>query len=237
MSPPWMPLYIADYRQDTAHLSAAEHGAYLLLIMHYWSAGSLPTEDRQLARIAAMSPSEWKRSRSTIQPFFLDGWKHKRIDAELARTAEVSASYAARASQAAKTRWSKHASSISSSMPEALLEQSLGMPSLPSPSPKKDQIPADAGSPSKEYEFEYGVIRLTKKHFSAWEKANSYLDLRAELISLEPWAREQSNWFCALPGALAKRNRDQKFRVDQAKQGGPQLPLTRAGNPWPEGQM
>jgi uncharacterized protein YdaU (DUF1376 family) len=52
---PWMPLYIADYRKDTAHLSAAEHGAYLLLIMHYWSTGSLPVEDAPLARIAAMT--------------------------------------------------------------------------------------------------------------------------------------------------------------------------------------
>lgn len=102
---------------------------------------------------------------------------------------------------------------------------------------KESKIPADAGQSPKEYEFEYGVVRLTKKHFSAWEKAYSYLDLRAELVSLEPWAREQSNWFCALPGALARRNRDQKFRTEQAKQGGPSLPLTRAGNPWPEGQM
>jgi alkylated DNA nucleotide flippase Atl1 len=102
---------------------------------------------------------------------------------------------------------------------------------------KESKIPADAGPPSKstEYQFEYGVIRLTKKHFSAWEKAYSYLDLRAELIGLSQWAGEQSNWFCAVPGLLAKRNREAKKQIDLAKQGGPQLPLTRAGNPWPEG--
>ena len=55
MSRPWMPLYIADYLADTAHLRAPESGAYLHLIMHYWRRGSLPDNDRQLATIAKMT--------------------------------------------------------------------------------------------------------------------------------------------------------------------------------------
>lgn len=89
-SRPWMPLYIADYRADTAHLSAAEHGAYLLLIMHYWQTGGLPTEDSQLARIACMAPAEWRKARPTIAKFFTDEWRHKRIDEEIAHAIEVS---------------------------------------------------------------------------------------------------------------------------------------------------
>jgi uncharacterized protein YdaU (DUF1376 family) len=85
MSPPWMPWFPADYRKDTSHLSAAEHGAYCLLIMHYWTVGGLPDDDRQLARIAAMTPAEWKRAKPIIRAFFQDGWKHKRIEAELAK--------------------------------------------------------------------------------------------------------------------------------------------------------
>lgn len=224
MSPPWMPLYIADYRADTAHLSAAEHGAYLLLIMHYWSTGGLPQDDRPLARIACMSGAEWKRARTTIAAFFHDGWKHKRIDAELKRTAEVSASYAARAAQAAKTRWGKHASSNAPSIDAGMLEQSLGMPSLPSPSPKKDQIAADAASTTNgKYQFESGVIRLTAKDFAQWKEAFSYLDLAAELIALAPWAADQPKWFHAVSGALAKRNREEKLRRDKPANG--QLPL------------
>ena len=84
MSRPWMPLYVADYLADTAHLNAAQSGAYLHLIMHYWQKGGLPHDDAQLAAIARMSPSEWKRARSIIAAFFQDGWTHRRIDRELA---------------------------------------------------------------------------------------------------------------------------------------------------------
>lgn len=99
MSRPWMPLYVADYLRDTRKLTAAEHGAYLLLIMEYWTSGTLPDDDRQLARIASMSTSEWKRARPNIEGFFHDGWKHKRLDAELARSAEISSKRAASAKQ------------------------------------------------------------------------------------------------------------------------------------------
>lgn len=231
MSAPWMPLYVADYLQDTTHLQALESGAYLHLIMAYWSAGKLPNDDRQLATIAKMTASQWKRARPTIEAFFGPGFSsHKRIDKELKRTSEVSASYSARATQAAKKRWSKHASSIATDMLENAELQ-------PHSQKKEREDAAVAASPGKKYEFEHGIIRLTASDFAKWEKAFSYLDLRAELIALTQWAAEQGpqNWFFAVSGALAKRNRDQKFRTEQAKQGGPARPLTPAGNPWPEG--
>jgi len=80
-----MPLYIADYLADTRRLRAAEHGAYLLLIMEYWTVGSLPDDDAQLARIAAMTDREWRAARPIIEALFQQGWRHKRIDAELER--------------------------------------------------------------------------------------------------------------------------------------------------------
>lgn len=90
MNRPWMPLYIADYLADTTRLSTIEHGAYVLLIMEYWRNGGLPDNDRQLANIAKLSLAQWKKMRPIIQGFFRDGWRHKRIDDELAHAAEVS---------------------------------------------------------------------------------------------------------------------------------------------------
>lgn len=100
MKRPWMPLYIADYLHDTAHLRAAESGAYLHLIMSYWTAGRLPNDDRQLATIAKMTDQEWRRARPTIEAFFSPGFTaHKRIDAEIAKSAEVSSKRRAAALQ------------------------------------------------------------------------------------------------------------------------------------------
>ena len=88
MSKAWMPLYIGDYLRDTQHLSVAEHGAYLLLIMHYWQHGGLPTDEREVLRVAKMG-SNWFRHREAIASLFQPGWKHKRIDKELARAQEI----------------------------------------------------------------------------------------------------------------------------------------------------
>lgn len=85
---PFMPLYVADYLADAAHLSTVEHGAYLLLIMAYWQRGeALPDDDTKLARICRLGPREWKRIKPTISEFFEVGrsiWLHNRLESELA---------------------------------------------------------------------------------------------------------------------------------------------------------
>lgn len=85
----WMPLHITDYLADTGHLNAAEHGAYLMLIMHYWQNGSLPADERLLARLARMSKAEWAESRDVLAMLFGSDWTHKRIDAELTKADEI----------------------------------------------------------------------------------------------------------------------------------------------------
>jgi uncharacterized protein YdaU (DUF1376 family) len=90
MNRPWMPLYVGDYLGDTGHLTTTQHGAYLLLMMHYWRKGELPDDDRQLSKIAKLPLKTWCEYRPTLQDFFHAGWKHKRIDAELERMMRVS---------------------------------------------------------------------------------------------------------------------------------------------------
>jgi uncharacterized protein YdaU (DUF1376 family) len=88
MSVPFMRLFVADYQADTMHLSTAEHGAYLLLLMNYWQRGKpLPADDKKLARIAGLGPREWQRVKPVISEFFEIGcseWLHKRVESEIA---------------------------------------------------------------------------------------------------------------------------------------------------------
>jgi uncharacterized protein YdaU (DUF1376 family) len=148
MNRPWMPWYIADYLADTAHLRAAQSGAYLHLIMHYWQRGGLPSENVQLSAIARMTDAEWKKARPIIEPFFqMPGWKHKRVDEELAKSL---AKYEARAAAGktggeAKAK-AKQNPSNATAKEEAGLNQPLSQPpSLPNPDSKK----GESNSPSK----------------------------------------------------------------------------------------
>ena len=70
-APPYMPLYVGDYLGDTTHLTTAEHGAYLLLLMAMWRAGGrLPADDARLARFARLQLKTWLRLKPIVMPFF-----------------------------------------------------------------------------------------------------------------------------------------------------------------------
>lgn len=86
-----MPLYVGDYLRDTQHLTTTQHGAYLLLIMHYWQHGGLPSEEEAIARISRLSLHQWKSNSQAIAELFLPGWKHKRIEHELEKMKTISA--------------------------------------------------------------------------------------------------------------------------------------------------
>lgn len=105
---PYMPLYIADYLSDAAHLSTTEHGAYMLLIMTYWQRGKpLPADSRRLANIARMTPEAWAEVEPTIFEFFQvspEAWTHKRIESELEKFRQKSEKAAAAGKASAQRR-------------------------------------------------------------------------------------------------------------------------------------
>ena len=85
-TPLWMPVYISEHVADTGRQSAAEHGAYMRLLYSYWRSGPPPNDDATLARIAGMSPSEWKSARPEVERHFSVNemeWQHPALDAEL----------------------------------------------------------------------------------------------------------------------------------------------------------
>jgi uncharacterized protein YdaU (DUF1376 family) len=86
---PYMPLFTDALLGDTLHLSAAEFGAYCLILFATWSNGgqALPDDDVELARVCRVSKFKWKNLRKKLAPFFeisSTGWHQKRLEKEWA---------------------------------------------------------------------------------------------------------------------------------------------------------
>ena len=99
---PYYRHYLGDYHQKTKHLTLLEHGAYRLLIDHYYSVkGPIPNDPKKLFRICgARTPSERKAVLSTAAEFFIeDGTllRHERCDSEIAKMLKKSKTNSANA--------------------------------------------------------------------------------------------------------------------------------------------
>jgi uncharacterized protein YdaU (DUF1376 family) len=86
----YYPRYPGDYMRDTGHLSLVEHGAYTVLLDHYYAkAGPLPASLEALVRLCrAMTDQEQAAVKTVTEEFFPlsnDGLRHNaRADAEIA---------------------------------------------------------------------------------------------------------------------------------------------------------
>lgn len=102
---PWMPLYVGDYHAKTAHLTTLQHGAYLLLLMHYWAHGELPNDQNQLMAIARLPPDLWAGNCHVLAAFFDNRWKNPRMEKELQKVKSLAEK---RAYAGLKGAWAKH---------------------------------------------------------------------------------------------------------------------------------
>ena len=85
-----MPLYVGDYYRDTRHLTTLQHGAYMLLIMEYWTKGYLPKEPLKLRKICGLSYHQWRSNSLAIAALFTPDWRHARIERELQKAKDLS---------------------------------------------------------------------------------------------------------------------------------------------------
>lgn len=86
--------YVGDYARDTARLSMLEHGAYNLLLDHYYAEEKpLPLDRDEIHRIVrAVKPIEEQAITKILETFFYkaaDGWHHKRVDAEISKAGQA----------------------------------------------------------------------------------------------------------------------------------------------------
>ncbi len=86
----WMPVYVGDYLADTLHLSVAEHGAYFLLMLHYWRKGPLTGNMSRLLSITKIPTEKSAILVGILEEFFTynkeeNKWYHSRIESELGK--------------------------------------------------------------------------------------------------------------------------------------------------------
>lgn len=103
---PYMQFYVADYLADTTHLTAEEHGAYMLLLFSYWQTGK-PLRIDRLATVARIPNDRWPSVAETLSEFFHvteTHWVQFRVEADLeaVNSKVVTASNAGKASARAK---------------------------------------------------------------------------------------------------------------------------------------
>lgn len=82
---PYMQFYVADYLADTTHLTAEEHGAYMLLLFSYWQTGK-PLRIDRLATVARIPNERWPSVADTLSEFFHvteTHWVQFRVEADL----------------------------------------------------------------------------------------------------------------------------------------------------------
>jgi uncharacterized protein YdaU (DUF1376 family) len=137
----WMPLYIGDYLKDTMHLSRADHGSYLLLIMAYWvNGGPLPNDPEYLAGVARASQEEWQTLSKRLARFFqtdASAWRHERIEKEIARAKQQQETKSRAGRKGAAAKYGRTVAQAQQTHPSATLQPvaDASQTDTPSPSP------------------------------------------------------------------------------------------------------
>lgn len=165
---PSLPLFTDAYLADTTHLTTAEHGAYLLLLIVAWRSPGccLPDDDVLLARYTKLTRDKWRKIRPTLEQFFRvkEGqWHQARLQDEFQhlRSRKQQQSEAGKASAKAKSlkRRNRDATSVNPPLQRNVKETPTPIPT-PSSVTKVTAARAASDDPVKEL-FDAGVALLT----------------------------------------------------------------------------
>jgi uncharacterized protein YdaU (DUF1376 family) len=105
--------YMGDYQRDTGHLSLAAHGAFTVLLDHYYSKRKpLPANLEDLYRLCrAMTKQEQAAVKLVAEEFFpvcADGLRHsRRADQEIEKWDELMKEASESGKRGAEVRWGK----------------------------------------------------------------------------------------------------------------------------------
>lgn len=104
---PAFQFYVQDFLTGTMYMSSTEVGAYILLLCHQWDKGSLPSDEKELRKIARCTTG----TLNTILTKFTkkDGkYYNERMEAERAKLAEFKRSKSEAGAKGMESRWGKN---------------------------------------------------------------------------------------------------------------------------------
>ena len=214
----WMPFYVADYLRDTTHLSAEQHGAYVLLILACWTrGGTLPNDQRQLAQIARLSAHSWKKHAAIVLEFFRDDGAvltHKRVAAEVEKSQRLSEVRREAGSRGGRPK---------SETPKPIAKANAPQNETPSPSPPPQKEESSRSSdlvPEEAYESDPvgdGFERFWKAYPQRKEKPVALKAFRAAVKSLKGSVSSRIEFLVAAAVVAAQNCDDPKFAPYPAK--------------------
>lgn len=213
---PALPLWTDAYLGDTTHLTALEHGVYLLLLMIAWRTGdaTLPDDDVLLARYAKLTNRQWARVKPVIAAFFAienGRWTQRRLTDEFILVRRKREAQIANGQASALKRKGRHSTKR---------EPSDSQASTPTPTPTPNAISNEIAPPpppqggDAEYAFFGKVIRLNSRDLAQWKRVyHAIPDIEAELLSIDAWllslpAEKQKDWFHRASGSLNRKHQE-----------------------------
>lgn len=140
---PVLPFFTDAYLADTRHLTAAQHGAYLLLLMTAWRSTDcrLPDDDNFLARAAAMDTRTWKANKEVVMAFWrkdeTQKWCQGRLEDERKNVVEQRSKNVAAGKASALKRKERHSTTV---ITKPQRESNYPSPSLNPSVSKKENI-------------------------------------------------------------------------------------------------
>lgn len=215
---PYIQLYPADYLADTAHLNAAQHGAYLLLIMNYWQTGApLKDSNVRLANVARMSKDEWLEAREMLEEFFeiSNGeWVHHRIERDLSGVYSKSKNASMAGKASAEARRIKRLTNASTNVEQKGNHTDTDTDTDTDKKQDQKTLPQPRASTGLGAEFDGIDFTFSDQQLFKWQEAYPKTDVESEIKKAAVWAaanpnKAKKNWARFLNTWIAK--------VEQAK--------------------
>jgi uncharacterized protein YdaU (DUF1376 family) len=144
-----MPWFHRDFLAATQGWTAAECGAYFLLLGAEWEMGQLPKDTTQLAAIARATPKEfkaiWRRVGRKFSPSGNDGLINARLEQHRANALELREQHRKGAKETNEKRWGNRPPAADlvaerSHSDQSAISQRSQCVSPPSPSPSLQML-------------------------------------------------------------------------------------------------